>query len=94
MTTQSKALQDARLLSSGTISHLIMRTDYEAIDRAQRLFLEFIAKMDEAATDGPCFASWQDAWETFRQTAGFYDAALGPADDVAGPHAMAKGVAP
>lgn len=77
MLSQSPALQQARELSAGTISHLICRTRYEAIDRAREEFTAFIGRMD-AVAGRPFFPTWQDAWADFRNTDKAYEVMLAP----------------
>lgn len=74
-------IDDARQLSSGTISTLIHRSDYAAIERTQTAFVAFVARMDQRAKEllnqPQCFATWQEAWDAFRKTDDWYKAVSG-----------------
>lgn len=72
----SEVSRQARQLSSGTISHLIHRTNYEVIERAQQEFVAFVDRMD-AMAGRPLYRRWQDAWDAFRQTNTAYEVMLG-----------------
>ena len=57
---QDPVLVDARQLASGTIARLIGDPRYDAIDKAQAAFVEFVA-----AHPGE-FETWVDAWAAFQ----------------------------
>lgn len=59
LTQQDQVMKDARALSSGTISCLIKRTDYRAIDIVQAAFVDFC--IDHAGE----FENWKTAWHEF-----------------------------
>jgi len=52
-------VDQARLLSSGTIASLIGETLYSRIDVEQARFVEFCAELES-----PC-ETWQEAWGLF-----------------------------
>lgn len=61
---EPKLVQDARGLSSGTLSYLIGSTKYSVVDAVQADFVEFCQEC-------PQFETWRDAWDEFKKVYNF-----------------------
>lgn len=58
-TMTTKTTQDARALSSGTLSYLIDNTNYAEIDKVQAAFINFCIEHEGE------FENWKSAWKAF-----------------------------